>query len=302
MSKQDSGNGGLLLTTLALLGIGVYVVKRENKKVDRWIKEGIPSPHLPTPSPWWGLAPLAPLVAPALAVPWLAHEVLQSAHASIVQQVQQKLGVPVTGENDAATKQAVIAFQRIRGLTVDGVIGPQTLGALGIQVAQTILPWSTYKPSFEEAAKALADAYRTVTGSAPSSAILALLMAQSSWETRSGATGWNLPNFNWGGIKASVWDPLIQIFSTKEGYGASEVTVPKARFVAYRSIEDGAEDYVRRLKGRATWWAALHSGTPDGLIRGLTAPPAYFTGNPQIYLAGLRSLMAKYAPTAARFA
>ena len=298
---------GLLVALLALFGIGfgVYVVRRENKKVESWIAEGIPSPHLPTPSPWWLLAPLAPFAAPALAVPWLAHEALQSSHATIVSQVQQKLGVPVTGFNDAVTRQAVLAFQRSKGLAVDGEIGPQTLNALGIHVQQTILPWSTYKPSFDEAAQALSNAYQTVTGSKPSASILSLLMAQSSWETRPGPTGWNLPNFNWGGIKASVWDPFIQIFSTKEGYGASEVTVPKAKFVAYRSIADGAEDYIRRLKGRASWWTGLQSGTPEGLLRGLTAGPVgthYFTGNPQIYLTGLRSLMSKYAPTAARFA
>jgi hypothetical protein len=295
-TKDESGSP--LLAILALFGVGfgaAYVFRKEVKAVAK---------ELPAP-PWWALAPLTPFVAPGLVAPWLAHEALQSAHTSIVAPVQQKLGVPVTGENDAATRQAVVAFQRAHGLSVDGVIGPQTLGALGLHVEQTILPWSTYKPSFDEAAQVLANAYQAVTGSKPSAAVLALLMAQSSWETRPGPTGWSLPNFNWGGIKASVWDPLIQIFSTKEGYGASEVTVPKARFVAYRSIAEGAEDYIRRLKGRAAWWAGLQSGTPDGMLQGLTAGPAgthYFTGDPRIYLTGLRSLVNAYAPTAARYA
>jgi Putative peptidoglycan binding domain len=290
--------GNPVLAILALFGVGagaIYLFRKEVKAA------------LPSPSPWWALAPLAPALAPLspiLAVPWFASEVARSGRNSIVLQVQAKLGVPLTGEDDATTKAAVGAFQRAHGLTVDGIIGPQTLGALGIRVAQTIVPRSTYKPTLDEAAQALANAYQRVTGSTPSAPVLSLLMAQSSWETRSGPTGWNLPNFNWGGIKASVWDPLIQVFSTKEGYGASEVTVPKARFVAYRSIAEGAEDYIRRLKGRAAWWAGLQSGTPDGLLRGLTSGPAgthYFTGNPQVYLTGLRSLVNTYAPTAARY-
>ncbi len=47
--------------------------------------------------------------------------------------VQQKLGVPVDGAYGPVTRQAVKRFQASHGLVVDGIVGPQTLAALGIR-------------------------------------------------------------------------------------------------------------------------------------------------------------------------
>ena len=47
--------------------------------------------------------------------------------------VQRALGVPADGLYGPVTRQAVRAFQKRKGLVVDGVVGPQTLGALGIR-------------------------------------------------------------------------------------------------------------------------------------------------------------------------
>jgi transglycosylase-like protein/putative peptidoglycan binding protein len=46
--------------------------------------------------------------------------------------VQRKLGVRATGHFGRYTRQAVRRFQRRQGLLVDGIVGPQTLGALGL--------------------------------------------------------------------------------------------------------------------------------------------------------------------------
>jgi peptidoglycan hydrolase-like protein with peptidoglycan-binding domain len=46
--------------------------------------------------------------------------------------VQQALGIAQTGTFDRATRSAVRRFQRAHGLTVDGIVGPQTRAALGI--------------------------------------------------------------------------------------------------------------------------------------------------------------------------
>jgi peptidoglycan hydrolase-like protein with peptidoglycan-binding domain len=46
--------------------------------------------------------------------------------------LQAALGIKQTGSFSAATARAVRAFQRNNGLTVDGIVGPQTAGALGL--------------------------------------------------------------------------------------------------------------------------------------------------------------------------
>jgi peptidoglycan DL-endopeptidase CwlO len=47
--------------------------------------------------------------------------------------VQRALGVPADGVYGPVSRAAVRAYQRKHGLEVDGVVGPQTLGALGIR-------------------------------------------------------------------------------------------------------------------------------------------------------------------------
>jgi peptidoglycan hydrolase-like protein with peptidoglycan-binding domain len=47
--------------------------------------------------------------------------------------VQRALGVPADGLYGPVTRAAVRAYQTRRGLIVDGIVGPQTLGSLGIR-------------------------------------------------------------------------------------------------------------------------------------------------------------------------
>ena len=55
------------------------------------------------------------------------------ASGSAVSALQAALGIQQTGSFSAATARAVRSFQRHHGLTVDGIVGPQTAGALGLR-------------------------------------------------------------------------------------------------------------------------------------------------------------------------
>jgi hypothetical protein len=57
----------------------------------------------------------------------------QASSGYSVGAVQRALGVRATGVYDARTRRAVRAFQRRHGLVVDGIVGPQTLRALGLR-------------------------------------------------------------------------------------------------------------------------------------------------------------------------
>jgi hypothetical protein len=56
----------------------------------------------------------------------------EGAQGSGVSAVQRALGIPASGVFDQRTEAAVRSFQRRRGLLVDGIVGPQTSGALGL--------------------------------------------------------------------------------------------------------------------------------------------------------------------------
>jgi peptidoglycan hydrolase-like protein with peptidoglycan-binding domain len=56
----------------------------------------------------------------------------RGSRGSTIAAVQHALGIPADGVYGSATRRAVMSFQRSHGLIVDGIVGPQTLGALGL--------------------------------------------------------------------------------------------------------------------------------------------------------------------------
>ncbi len=54
------------------------------------------------------------------------------ARGQSVRNLQQALGVNVDGDFGPNTQNAVVRFQREKGLTADGIVGPATWGALGV--------------------------------------------------------------------------------------------------------------------------------------------------------------------------
>lgn len=152
----------------------------------------------------------------------------------------------------------------------------------------------------EQAAAALATAYRELTGTTPTPAVLALLVAQSALETGH----WqSIHNFNFGNQKAHASYPMIVQFRCSEIVDGVERFFdppdPHCRFRAYDNAAAGALDYVKVLRSREHWWQGLHTGDPIAFVNALATPPKYFTANPERYKRTLVSLVRKYGPLAA---
>lgn len=80
-----------------------------------------------------GFAALAATAGLAAAVPAAAADMpllSQGTSGPAVARAQHALHIAASGRFDRSTRRAVLAFQRRDGLQVDGIIGPQTWGAL----------------------------------------------------------------------------------------------------------------------------------------------------------------------------
>jgi hypothetical protein len=170
---------------------------------------------------------------------------------------------------------------------------------------QTAVPNRLTPLSPDDAARALAAAFERVTGTKPTRDVLALLVAQSAFETGDWSS---IHNFNFGNVKAGSSFPLVTYFDCWERDASGKRIDIKAfpngpdgepdkrcRFRAFESATDGAEDFLRALQARPHWWAGLLTGTPAGFVEGLTTRPMYFTGDPGQYIAGLEARAKKFA-------
>jgi peptidoglycan hydrolase-like protein with peptidoglycan-binding domain len=227
---------------------------------------------------------------------------------NLTSHVQEKLNslgmanppLVVDGKAGQLTAQAIIAYQQSKGLPPTGIINQTLLQALNLHLSdgQTVLPPANKPLSPDDAVKAISQGYQKVTGKVPSAQILGLLAGQTALETGN----WQkMPNFNFGGIKASSKDPYVQVFTTTEVYNGITQTLDQ-KFAAYKTAADGAAAYIKTLMARSNWWSGLETGTPQGFVAGLTSSPAYFTADPSQYLAGLSSRMNSYSALADKYA
>ncbi len=150
----------------------------------------------------------------------------------------------------------------------------------------------------EQASSLIAGALQRMTGEPPSKESVAILTAQWAHETGRGAS---MYNYNFAGIKGSSPAGLSVSQRTREGYGTSERTITD-NFRAYRTAEEGADDYVSLLSKRfPAALDAAKSGDPAGCVRALKQA-GYFTGDEAAYTRSVTSLAQELAPGALNFA
>lgn len=304
----------------------------------------VPS-NKPTPLPAAAFAPHATKPAPSLSEAARGDYLTMSDPAgpyqsgpavSALQDALRARGYPITDQGGVlgpATSQAMIDFQRSQQVSdpsfkVDGLAGPQTLGALGLvpraeapagngAVPSTVLrrapmegappPEGTVRAgdlaradntriqgtpgtttmvpvqktpmSGSEAADAISKAWTKRYGAPPSKETLSILTAQWALETGHGKS---MCNYNFGGIKGTGPSGLSASYKTKEGWGATEVSITD-RFRAYNSPEEGAADYLALLDRRyGNALDAARAGDAAGFVHGLKTR-GYFTGNEEVY-------------------
>ncbi len=133
---------------------------------------------------------------------------------------------------------------------------------------------------------AIGRAYEKVTGRPASGTLLDTLTAQASLETASGA---QMYNYNFGGIKGASPSGETAVCRTKEVYGGREMEV-RDGFRAYRSLDEGALDYVRLMRGRfGAAVARAEAGDLDGFAYALKQA-SYYTADEAKYASALRAL------------
>ncbi|HKY34830.1 MAG TPA: hypothetical protein VJN18_02720 [Polyangiaceae bacterium] len=152
----------------------------------------------------------------------------------------------------------------------------------------------------DEAGRAFLAAYQQLVGRSPTQAVLALLLAQSAFETGH----WkSLHHYNFGNAKAHPNYPLITQFRCSEVDQNGVETFydpphPQCNFRAYETPAAGALDYLKVLQNRPHWWQGLHTGDPAAFVDALSTPPKYFTGNPTVYKRSVVSLFNGFFPLA----
>jgi hypothetical protein len=174
------------------------------------------------------------------------------------------------------------------------------LGLFGAEQAE--LPNKLTPMSPDEVAKALAAGFKKLTGKAPSTKILDLLMAQWALETGNGKS---THNYNFTNIKRNAGDPYFQYFRCSEIIDGVEVFFdpphPQCAFAAYKTPADGAAAYIRILKKRPHWWAGLMSEDINVFNNALSTTPKFYTASPSLYLSALKDRATKYLPQAKRY-
>lgn len=134
---------------------------------------------------------------------------------------------------------------------------------------------------------AISRAEQRLSGRSPSNSLVDLATAQACLETGSGRS---MFNYNFGGIKGTSPSGMTAVSATHEWEGTTRYRT-QARFRAYNSLDEGAQDFLSLLHRRyAPAIAAAERGDVDGYAHALKAG-GYFTGPEARYANDLRGLL-----------
>lgn len=134
---------------------------------------------------------------------------------------------------------------------------------------------------------ALKRAHRTITGKEATPELLDVLTAHVSHET---ASGDKMYNYNFGGIKGRSPEGLTARYKTTEFYSGRKTKIVDG-FRAYRTLDDGAQDYLLFLQGRYhKAFARAEQGDVDGFSHALKSK-GYYTAPASTYARAMRHHM-----------
>jgi hypothetical protein len=139
---------------------------------------------------------------------------------------------------------------------------------------------------------AIGRAWERLTGQVASPGVLDALSAQAMLET---GRGTKMVAYNFGGIKGVGPSGLTTRARTKEVENGKTVDIVDG-FRAYRSLEEGALDYVRLLRSRfGAAVARAEAGDLDGFAHELKRAH-YYTADEHEYAAALRAMSVAAPP------
>jgi hypothetical protein len=155
----------------------------------------------------------------------------------------------------------------------------------------TEVPKERTPVSLEEATKYIESGYERVFGGKPTPKQLAILVAQSAFET----SWWkDMYNYNYGNLKGMGPSGLVTRLPTSEGYGKNKISIVDG-FRAYSDPFEGVDDYLELLRDKYPKASeCMRKEDVDGFIRELQGH--YFTGNPEDYKKGVNKIVKQLTP------
>lgn len=182
----------------------------------------------------------------------------------------------VTGTFDAATESSTRAWQKQKGLVVDGIVGPQSWSAM---TGKPVTPVGSTDKNAAFGREVLEKVWPKVTGEIPSLAELQIAGAQAHLESNYGKSSYKLldhetgkpiatsgPINNWGAVQTS--NPAEGFLATDTSPLKATADNPKGyydhHYKVYATPEEGAEHFVKHLTVlRPTSWELMKLGDID---------------------------------------